>query len=98
MTGDEIISDTYDLKDIDDVVYEVDCKLVTKGAVNVNTGANARDPNMKSDDADDADAGEAEPVDENQPEPVNDIIDGFRLNPKGEYPTKEIFRDVLFGT
>lgn len=31
MTGDEIISDTFDLKEIDDAVYEVDCKKVTRG-------------------------------------------------------------------
>ena len=31
MSGDEIISDSYNLKDIDDVVYEVDCKMVKVG-------------------------------------------------------------------
>jgi hypothetical protein len=32
VSGDEIISDTWNLKEIDDVVYEVDCKSITKGA------------------------------------------------------------------
>lgn len=31
VSGDEIISDSYDLKEIDDVVYEIDCKKVNKG-------------------------------------------------------------------
>jgi Translationally controlled tumour protein len=30
VSGDEIISDSYPLKEIDDVVYEIDCKKVTK--------------------------------------------------------------------
>lgn len=29
------MSDTWDLKEIDDAVYEVDCKKVTKGTDNV---------------------------------------------------------------
>lgn len=40
MSGDEIISDTYKLKEVDDVVYEVDCRKVTKGADNIDIGAN----------------------------------------------------------
>ena len=34
MTGDEVISDSYDMKVIDDTVYEVDCKKITLGADN----------------------------------------------------------------
>merc|ERR1712230_85314 len=41
LTGDEIISDSYDLKEVDGAVYEVDCAMITLGAVEVNTGANA---------------------------------------------------------
>ena len=33
MSGDEIISDTWDLKEIEDAVYEVDCKKVTRGGL-----------------------------------------------------------------
>lgn len=34
MTGDEVISDSYDMKEIDDTVYEVNCKKITRGADN----------------------------------------------------------------
>ena len=36
ITGDEIISDSYDLKEVDGVVYEVDCSMITLGAVEVS--------------------------------------------------------------
>ena len=35
VTGDEVISDSYDLKVIDDTVYEVDCRKITLGADNI---------------------------------------------------------------
>ena len=35
VSGDEIISDTWTLKEIDDAVYEIDCKMVTKGMENI---------------------------------------------------------------
>ena len=31
ITGDEIISDSYDLKEIDGVAYEADCRKITVG-------------------------------------------------------------------
>ena len=34
ITGDELISDSYDLKEVDGVVYEADCKKITLGAEN----------------------------------------------------------------
>ena len=34
MTGDEVISDSYEMKIVDDTVYEVDCKKITLGAEN----------------------------------------------------------------
>lgn len=34
MTGDEVISDSYDMKEVDDTVYEVNCKKITLGADN----------------------------------------------------------------
>lgn len=37
INGDEIISDSYDLKEVDGVVYEVDCAMITLGAVEVST-------------------------------------------------------------
>merc|ERR1711977_618151 len=41
LTGDEIISDSYDLKEVDGAVYEVDCAMITLGAVQVNTVVNS---------------------------------------------------------
>lgn len=35
LTGDEIISDSFDLKEVDGVAYEADCAMITLGAVNV---------------------------------------------------------------
>jgi hypothetical protein len=42
LSDDEIISDSYDLKEVDGVVYEADCAMITEGAVNV--GAYDPDP------------------------------------------------------
>ncbi len=36
ITGDEVMSDSYDLKEVDNVVYEVDCAMITLGAVEVS--------------------------------------------------------------
>merc|ERR1712036_77406 len=41
LTDDEIISDVYDLKEIDGVVYEADCKMIKIGGESFDTGANA---------------------------------------------------------
>jgi hypothetical protein len=62
------LSDSFSKKEIDDVVYEVDCKMITKGAVEVNIGANA------SAEGDDEDPG----VDD-QSYQVNNVVDSFRL-------------------
>lgn len=35
ITGDELISDSYDLKEIDGTVYEADCKKITIGNENI---------------------------------------------------------------
>ncbi|KAF7937566.1 uncharacterized protein EAE98_001880 [Botrytis deweyae] len=67
ITGDEIISDSYDLKEVDGVVYEVNCSMITIGAVNVDTGANAS-------------AEEAEEGTEDGEQKVNDVVNSFRLN------------------
>ncbi|ESZ95970.1 Translationally-controlled tumor protein [Sclerotinia borealis F-4128] len=67
LTDDEIISDSYDLKEVDGVVYEIDCSMITIGAVSVNTGANAS--------AEEADEGT-----EDGDSKVNDIVSSFRLN------------------
>ncbi|OAA78385.1 Translationally controlled tumor protein [Akanthomyces lecanii RCEF 1005] len=66
LTDDEIISDSYDLKLVDNIVYEADCAMITEGAVVVNTGANAS--------AEEADEGV-----EDADIKVNNIINSFRL-------------------
>ncbi|PNY30039.1 Translationally-controlled tumor protein [Tolypocladium capitatum] len=67
LTGDEIISDSYDLKEIDGIVYEADCAMITEEAVNIDTGANAS-----------AEGGDDDAV-EDQAIKVNNIIRSFRL-------------------
>ena len=85
MTGDEIISDTYNLKDIDDVVYEVDCRKVTKGAENIDIGANPS-------------AEEAEEALDEGTEQVIDVVDGFRLNSmSGAFASKKDFQGQFKG-
>jgi len=67
ITGDEIISDSYDMKEVDGVVYEVDCAMITVGAVQVDTGANAS-------------AEEAEEGADDAEQKVNNVVNSFRLN------------------
>lgn len=91
MSGDEIISDTYNLKEVDDVVYEVDCRKVTKGADNIDIGANPS-------------AEEQEEALEEGTKQVIDVVDGFRLNFLGDestgqraFATKKDFQTQLKG-
>ncbi|KAI9766905.1 MAG: hypothetical protein M1840_006202 [Geoglossum simile] len=65
-TKDEIISDSYNLLTVDDVVYEVEGKKVTKGAESYDTGAN---PSAEE---------QEEAIDEVS-EQVIDIVDAFSL-------------------
>ncbi|KAL8297468.1 hypothetical protein RB601_003161 [Gaeumannomyces tritici] len=41
ISDDELISDSFDTKLVDDIVYEADCAMITLNAVQVDTGANA---------------------------------------------------------
>ncbi|KAH8658842.1 translationally controlled tumor protein [Tricladium varicosporioides] len=66
ITGDELMSDSYDLKEIDGTVYEINCDMITEGAVQVNTGANAS-------------AEEAEEAIEDGAVQVNNVVNSFRL-------------------
>ncbi|KAK4138293.1 translationally controlled tumor-associated [Trichocladium antarcticum] len=66
ISGDEIISDSYDLKEVDGVVYEADCAMITEGAVSIDIGANAS-------------AEEAEEALEDTAVKVNNIVNSFRL-------------------
>jgi len=66
ITDDEMISDSYDLKLIDGIMYEADCAMITEGAVEVDIGANAS--------AEEADEGVQDEVVK-----VNNIVHSFRL-------------------
>ncbi|KAG7290395.1 hypothetical protein NEMBOFW57_000395 [Staphylotrichum longicolle] len=66
ISGDEIISDSYDLIEVDGVVYEADCAMITEGNVEVDIGANAS-------------AEEAEEALEDTAVKVNNIVHSFRL-------------------
>jgi len=66
ISGDEIISDSFDMIEKDGIVYEVDCAMITEGAVHVDTGANAS-------------AEEAEEGVEDTEVKVNNVVNSFRL-------------------
>lgn len=36
ISGDEIISDSYDMTEVDGIVYEIDCAMIVEGAVSVS--------------------------------------------------------------
>lgn len=71
VSGDEIISDTYNLIEKEDAVYEVDCKKVTLGSENFDIGANPS-------------AEEAEEGVDDTSKQVIDVVHGFRLNFLGD--------------
>ncbi|KAM0545195.1 hypothetical protein ACHAPJ_011462 [Fusarium lateritium] len=66
LTEDELISDSYDLKEVDGIVYEADCAMIEEGGLSVDIGANAS--------AEEA----AEDLDD-QVTKVNNIVNSFRL-------------------
>jgi len=68
LLDDELLSDSFSKTEIEDVVYEVNCKMVVKGVVQINTGANAS-----------AEGEDGEEGCDDQAETVNDVVDSFRL-------------------
>merc|ERR1711977_549445 len=66
LVGDELISDAYDLTEVEDVVYEADAQMITikEGAVDIGANASAE---------------EAEETLEEGEERVNNIVHSFRL-------------------
>ncbi|KAF4984560.1 hypothetical protein FZEAL_294 [Fusarium zealandicum] len=66
LTGDEVISDSYDMKEVDDIVYEADCAMIEEGGVSFDIGANAS-------------AEEAAEDVEDTAIKVNNIVNSFRL-------------------
>ncbi|KAF3800277.1 Translationally-controlled tumor protein-like [Colletotrichum gloeosporioides] len=81
LTGDEIISDSYDLKEIAGTVYEADCAMITEGTVNVarrnNSGRMLTE--QRSDTGANASAEEADEGIEDAEVKVNNIVHSFRL-------------------
>merc|ERR1712227_472630 len=53
ISGDELISDSYDLKTVDGVAYEADCAKITIGGESFDTGANASAEGGDDEGADD---------------------------------------------
>lgn len=69
-SGDELLSDAYDIKEVDGVIYEADCDMIRVGGENIDIGANPS-----------AEAGDEELEDGS--ELVNNIVNTFRLQPTG---------------
>jgi hypothetical protein len=71
LTDDEIISDVYDLKEVDGVVYEANCANIKIGGESFDTGGNAS-----------AEGGDDETV-EDGVETKIDVVYSFRLQSTG---------------
>jgi len=71
LSGDEMISDVYNLKEIDGVAYEADCRKITIGGESFDTGGNAS-----------AEGGDEEAGEEGT-EQVIDVVHSFRLHSTG---------------
>ncbi|EPB84008.1 translationally-controlled tumor protein [Mucor circinelloides 1006PhL] len=69
IAGDELFSDAYPIKEIDDVAYEVDCKMITISEGNIDIGANPS-----------AEGGDDEGADDSV-QTVNNVVYSFRLTP-----------------
>ncbi|CCE90806.1 Tma19p TDEL_0B06770 [Torulaspora delbrueckii] len=65
-SNDELLSDAYDLKEVDGVIYEADCAMVKVGGDNIDIGANP----SAEDGGDDVEDGS---------EVVNNVVHSFRL-------------------
>ncbi|MCJ1481193.1 hypothetical protein MMC06_001349 [Schaereria dolodes] len=92
VSGDEIISDTWELKEIDDVVYEIDCKKLLKiSAMLLSLSLNlVRAIDIGANPS----AEEQEEALEEGSKQVIDVVDAFRLNFLGD----EASGTRLFGT
>ncbi|KAG0531236.1 hypothetical protein BDA96_04G006400 [Sorghum bicolor] len=83
LSGDELLSDSFQYKEIfDGVLWEVEGKWVVKGAVDVDIGANPS-----------AEGGEDEGVDD-QTERVVDIVDTFRLQEQPTFDKKTFVTNI----
>ncbi|PKY09264.1 TCTP family protein [Aspergillus campestris IBT 28561] len=90
VSGDEVLSDTFNIKEVDGIFYECDCrKYLKKGGEDFQLeGANP-----SAEDAADDEGGEGEAV------MVHDIEDQFRLvwlkSEEGMKPSKDAFKSHL---
>jgi len=66
ISGDEMFSDAFPVKLVNDIVYEVDCAMIVVGGTDVNIGANPS-------------AEEQEEALESGAEQVNNVVHSFRL-------------------
>ncbi|KAH7343524.1 Mss4-like protein [Rhizoctonia solani] len=66
ISDDEIFSDAFPFKEVDGIVYEINCAMVQIGATNVDTGANPS-------------AEEAEEALEDGTQQTNNVVHTFRL-------------------
>ncbi|ABN67850.1 Translationally controlled tumor protein homolog (TCTP) [Scheffersomyces stipitis CBS 6054] len=66
ISGDELLSDAYDVKEVGGVIYEADCAMVTVGNGDIDIGAN---PSAEDGDEDVEDGAET----------VNNVVYSFRL-------------------
>ncbi|KAI9279642.1 Mss4-like protein [Sporodiniella umbellata] len=68
ITGDELFSDAFPIKEVDDIAFEVDCKMITISDGDIDIGANPS-----------AEGGDEEV--ESASETVNNVVHSFRLAP-----------------
>ncbi|KAG8905749.1 hypothetical protein FRC01_008244 [Tulasnella sp. 417] len=68
LTGDELFSDAYPMKEVDGIAYEVECAMIVVKEGEVDIGANAS-------------AEEQEEALEDGAETVNNVVYSFRLQP-----------------
>lgn len=66
VSGDELLSDAYEVKLVDGAIYEADCQMVTVSGTDVDIGANPS-------------AEEADEALEDGAETVNNVVYSFRL-------------------
>ncbi|KAG7662256.1 uncharacterized protein J8A68_004266 [[Candida] subhashii] len=66
ISGDELLSDAYDVKEVNGAVYEADCDMVTVGQGDIDIGANPS-------------AEEGDEALEDGAETVNNVVYSFRL-------------------
>ncbi|CCH62557.1 hypothetical protein TBLA_0H02730 [Henningerozyma blattae CBS 6284] len=67
-SNDELLSDAYDVKEVDGVIYEADCAMIKVGGDNIDIGAN---PSAEDGGEDLEDGAEI----------VNNVVNSFRLQP-----------------